>query len=160
MSVYVRKDSSYYWLLLPRAGQKPLRLKTAIHVKAATPEQTRVHKRLADVAYYQHTQRLVRGELDLPTNDSPTITGFRATRYDTWLKTPQSERRRRHIARRRDPAQGRVKVTPSRQPTKICYFACSAVGRWIGWDTGPNVGSPFDVHLRDRVLGAVAEPHR
>ncbi len=48
MSVYVRTDSPYYWLLIPREGQKPLRIKTKIHVKAATPEQTREHKRLAD----------------------------------------------------------------------------------------------------------------
>lgn len=66
MGVYTRADSPYYWLALPRPGQKPLRVKTKIHTNATTKQARAENRALAQAEYHERMVELGKGRLALP----------------------------------------------------------------------------------------------
>lgn len=85
MGVIIRPDSPYYWLTIPRQGERPLRRATRILVKAATSQQTRENRTLAHVAYSQALTDHAKADLGLAEAHSPRLTVF-LRRYAAWLR--------------------------------------------------------------------------
>lgn len=84
MGVYVRKDSPFYWLLLERPGQKPLREKTAIPHAAHTTKVGKQNRQTADDLYTLRMGELARGRAELPLID-PKVRTFAA--QADWYET-------------------------------------------------------------------------
>lgn len=91
MGVYVRRDSPYYWLLLERKHQKPLRQPTKIWVRTDTPEQTKENRRTAESAYHAAMLDLAKGTLALPQS---TAIGKRFTEFAQWYQTHELPKHR------------------------------------------------------------------
>lgn len=85
MGVIIRPDSPYYWLTIPRQGARPIRRATRILVQAATPQQTRENKRLAQIAYSQALTDSAKHQLGLAEGHSPRLSVF-LRRYGAWLR--------------------------------------------------------------------------
>lgn len=66
MGVYHRPDSPFWWLLLERPGQKPIREKTIIPTDGGSPPLTKELKRQAQEAYAKRMTDLARGHYGLP----------------------------------------------------------------------------------------------
>lgn len=80
MGVVTRKDSPFYWLNLERPGLPPLREATRIPVAAATPDQAKQSKLMAEAAYVTRMAELARARHGLAI-ERPSVT-FRA--YRLW----------------------------------------------------------------------------
>ncbi len=96
MGVFVRQDSPYYWMNLERPGQRPLRVSTKIPITAATPQQTKTNKVLAQAVYNARMGDLARQRHDLAI-DRPDVT------YQTfadWYETHISAAKRGHARER------------------------------------------------------------
>lgn len=89
MGVFIRKDSPYYWLLLERAGQKPLRKKTDILHAPTTPELVKENRRLATLAYHRDMNALAKHTLELPDGFTKTFAAFA-----TWYRVHRMPKRR------------------------------------------------------------------
>lgn len=62
MGVFVRTDSPYYWLLLERDGEKPIRTATKIPHSPTTKQQKAENKLQAEKQYHDEMQALAKGE--------------------------------------------------------------------------------------------------
>ncbi|MGE0041501.1 MAG: tyrosine-type recombinase/integrase [Vicinamibacterales bacterium] len=80
MGVVTRRDSPYYWLNLERPGLRPLREATKIPVAAATPQQAKENRRLADQVYAIRMGQLAKQHHGI--RDATTRTTFRE--YASW----------------------------------------------------------------------------
>ncbi|MGE3278109.1 MAG: tyrosine-type recombinase/integrase [Vicinamibacterales bacterium] len=80
MGVVTRRDSPYYWLNLERPGLRPLREATRIPVAAATPQQVKENRRLADQVYAIRMGQLAKQHHGI--RDATTRTTFRE--YASW----------------------------------------------------------------------------
>lgn len=87
MGIFVRKDSPYWQLLLPRTGQKPLRKPTKIPHSPSTDQQKKANRELAEVAYNAAMTALARGELGIETTRGPRLDEFWRKTYKPWLTT-------------------------------------------------------------------------
>jgi len=85
MGVYVRPDSDYYWLLLPRKNQKALRRKTQILHTAATAKQTKENKLQADIEFHAAMTALARGTFEPAPNTTPLLRDYWHHTYLPWL---------------------------------------------------------------------------
>lgn len=84
MGIYVRQDSPFYWMLLERPGQKPVKQSTKIPVHAHSAEIRKQNRQDAEDVYAAAMGDLARTRHDLPTHDGTTI-GF--TEYAWWYDT-------------------------------------------------------------------------
>lgn len=66
MGVYVRPDSQFFWLLLERHHQKPIRERTLIPKDGGSPEQTKELRRQAQEVYALRMTELARRRHKLP----------------------------------------------------------------------------------------------
>lgn len=66
MGVYQRKDSPFHWLLLERAGRKPIRESTHIVVDGGSPPINKEQRRLAQEAYAKRMADLARLRFRIP----------------------------------------------------------------------------------------------
>lgn len=82
MGVYHRPDSPFWWLLLERPGQKPIREKTSIPVDGGAPPLTKELKRQAQEAYAKRMAELARGHYGLPV----PIVGRTFADHRAWYK--------------------------------------------------------------------------
>ncbi|MEO8681988.1 MAG: site-specific integrase [Vicinamibacterales bacterium] len=83
MGVYHRPDSPFWWLLLERPGQKPIREKTKIPVDGGSPPLSKELKRQAQEAYGKRMSDLASGDYRLArARDSRTFETHR-----TWYAT-------------------------------------------------------------------------
>ena len=89
MGVYTRKDSPFYWLLLEREGQKPIRTATDILSSATDPKTAKENKRLAELRYFREMNALSKHTLDLPDGYTKTFSQFTA-----WFRTHKLPKRR------------------------------------------------------------------
>lgn len=89
MSVYTRSDSPFYWLLLERDGQKPLRKATDIPHTPPDPKLLKENKRLAQLAYHRAMNALTKRALHL---DEGFTTTFRA--FAVWYRAHVLPKRR------------------------------------------------------------------
>lgn len=101
MGVYVRPDSSFYWMLLERPNQRPLREPTGISHDAATTIGRRLQRQRADDIYRARMADLARARYDLPPEEPVTI-AFDA--YATWFDE-------HHISKRRGAERDRYALT-------------------------------------------------
>lgn len=63
MGVYIRGDSPYYWLLLERDGEKPIRKATKIPHAPTTKQQKAENRIQAEKKYHDEMQSLAKGDL-------------------------------------------------------------------------------------------------
>lgn len=73
MSVYIRHDSPFYWMLLERPGQKPRYQSTKIPITAHSAEIRKQNRQDADDVYAAAMADLARARHDLPAHDASTI---------------------------------------------------------------------------------------
>lgn len=66
MGVYARPDSPFFWLLLERPGQRPIRERTQIPKTGGSPEQTKELRRQAQEVYALRMTELARRVHKLP----------------------------------------------------------------------------------------------
>lgn len=66
MGVYTRPDSPFYWILLERPGERPIRTSTAIPIDGGSIPQTRELRRQAQEAYATQMADLARRRFKLP----------------------------------------------------------------------------------------------
>jgi hypothetical protein len=78
MGIYIRKDSPYYWLVLPREGARCLREKTKILVDGGTSLGSARNRQLADSQYRLRMQQLAEGQ-EIPSR--PATTGVQSLVY-------------------------------------------------------------------------------
>jgi integrase len=83
MGVFTRPDSPWYWLFLERPGQRGIKERTRIQHEAATAEERRRLRALAEDAYRVRMSELARGTYELP-GSRPDIT-LRA--FADWYET-------------------------------------------------------------------------
>lgn len=99
MAVYTRPDSKFYWMLLERAGQSPVRESTKIRVKTSSEQQDRENARLAQQVYHTRMAALLKQAHGLPV----AKTDISFTEYATWYlehrtsKKPSAPRERSMI---------------------------------------------------------------
>ena len=89
MGVFIRSDSKYYWLLLERAGDKPIRRATKIPHAPPTPQQKKENARLAAQKYHEEMQALAKGALG---HDEGFTTPF--DKYAAWYRAHRLPKRR------------------------------------------------------------------
>lgn len=89
MGVYTRPDSKYYWLLLERDGEKPIRRATRILHSPATAKQKADNARLADIRYHDEMRAFAKGELGF---DDAYTKGF--DDLAAWYRTHRLPKRR------------------------------------------------------------------
>lgn len=90
MGVYHR-DSPFYWMLLERPGQKPLRASTGIPVDAPDTLGRKLQRQRAEDIYRARMADLARARYDLPPEEAACI-GFKT--YALWYRTHVLARRR------------------------------------------------------------------
>lgn len=90
MGVYARPDSPFYWLLLERPGQRPIREATEIPKQGGSPEQQKELRRQAQQIYAARMADLVRQRYKLPS--TLPIRTFKAQRE--WYATHVSAHKR------------------------------------------------------------------
>lgn len=73
MGVYARADSPFWWLLLERPDQRPLRESSLIPLDAGSPAQIKENRRQAQALYAARMVALARRRNDLPV-DRPSRT--------------------------------------------------------------------------------------
>lgn len=100
MSVYVRNDSPYYWMLLERPRQKPIYESTKIPVASNSPELRKQQKHDAHDVYASRMAALARSRHELPAHD-PTTVDFKT--FASWFD-------RHHIARHRGAERDRASL--------------------------------------------------
>lgn len=69
MGIYVRPDSPWWWMILERAGQRPLRRSTGIPRDGGSALQNRELERQAQEYYALEKAKLIRGELQIGKPD-------------------------------------------------------------------------------------------
>lgn len=84
MSVYIRRDSPFYWILLERPGQKPICQSTKIPINAHSAEIRKQNRQDAEDVYAAAMGDLARTRHDLPTHDATTIS---FSDYAAWYDT-------------------------------------------------------------------------
>jgi integrase len=67
MGIYERPDSKYWWVLIERKGQKPIRFSTEIPIDGGSVNQTRALKHQAQEAYATQKGDLARQRFQIPT---------------------------------------------------------------------------------------------
>lgn len=82
MAIYERPDSPFYWMLIERAGQKPLRKSTGVLAAAPTPKQRAEQKALSEEVYRNAQADLIRKRMEPAAK--PEI-AFRE--YAAWYET-------------------------------------------------------------------------
>lgn len=84
MGVYIRADSPYFWLLLERPGQEPLKESSMIPHAAPDAMSAKLQRQAAQRIYNARMTELAQGRHDMPTPGARTI-GF--TKYARWYDT-------------------------------------------------------------------------
>lgn len=77
MGVYTRPDSPFFWLLLERPRQRPLRESTGIIVDGGSPDGHKAMRQLAQAAYAARMGDLARLRFRLPSNQARTFKAHR-----------------------------------------------------------------------------------
>lgn len=96
MSVYVRRDSKYFWFLLERPGKPPIKESSKILHDGPDATARREQRRLADEAYRVRMNTLAKVRYELPV-DRQTI-GF--AKFAEWFET-------HHLGQRKGAARER-----------------------------------------------------
>jgi integrase len=79
LGVFARPDSPFFWLLLERPGQKPIREATEIPKQGGSPEQHKELRRQAQEIYAKRMVDLSRRRHHLPTSlEARTFAAYRA----------------------------------------------------------------------------------
>lgn len=91
MGVYARRDSPYFWMLLERPGQKPLKESTKIIRDAPDAMARKFQRQQAEEIYRARMTDLARARHDLPSLDPATIT---FTAYADWYDAHVIEKHR------------------------------------------------------------------
>jgi integrase len=100
MGVYIRPDSPFFWMLLERPGQPPLRRSTAILRAAPTPALRKDNERGAWEIYNAAMTELARHRYQLPTSKPARTFRDHLDWYaDTVSVTKSGERNERSILR-------------------------------------------------------------
>lgn len=92
MGVYTRRDSPFYWLLLERPGQRPIREATKLPVDAPSAMQRKLLKQEAQEAYNVRMTELARVAYALPAHSGTTTIAF--SKYATWFTAHHVKHRR------------------------------------------------------------------
>jgi len=79
MGVFVRPNSPYFWLRLPRRGQAPLRESTGIPVSGGAASRA-----LAEAAYHARMGDLARGRYELPGAPEPVTPSVSFADWADW----------------------------------------------------------------------------
>lgn len=82
LSVYTRPNSPYFWLLLPRPGQKPIRESTNIPKDAPTADGRRLQRQQAEEAYISRMRELAAARYDLLPDAKKDVPGF--SKFAVW----------------------------------------------------------------------------
>lgn len=90
MGVYTRPDSPWYWLLLEREGEKPLRRKTDVRHDALDTRTRKENRLLAEQKYHAALSDLARGSLGL----EPTRTALTFAEFVKWWRTHELPKHR------------------------------------------------------------------
>lgn len=90
MGVYTRPDSPFYWFLLERRKQRPLRESTGIPTDAGSLEQNKEHRRQAQEAYAARMADLARVRFRLPS----TLNRRTFTDHRVWYAAHVSTQKR------------------------------------------------------------------
>jgi hypothetical protein len=85
VGVYERADSRFFWLLLERPGQPPLKESSKVPRRGATPDDTKRLRRNAEEIYHTRMTELARARYRLPSEVAPAAITFEvfARWYDT-----------------------------------------------------------------------------
>lgn len=86
MGVFVRADSPFYWLLLERSGEKPVRRATKIRHSPTTQQQRLENRKTAEVAYNAAMLALAKGDLGIEAPAGPSLADFWTKTYRPWVK--------------------------------------------------------------------------
>lgn len=89
MGVFIRKDSPFYWLLLERVGQKPIRKATTILHTPNSSELKAENRRLANLEYHREMSTRAKRHLELPDGYTKTFAQFAA-----WYRLHKMPKRR------------------------------------------------------------------
>lgn len=89
MGVYTRKDSPYYWLLIERVGQKPIRKPTEIPHSPTDAALKAENRRLAHLAYHREMTTRAKRTMDIPDGYTKTFAEFAA-----WYRVHKLPKRR------------------------------------------------------------------
>lgn len=89
MSVYIRHDSPFYWILLERPGQKPVKQSTKIPVHAHSAEIRKQNRQDAEDVYAAAMGDLARTRHELPAHDQTTISFHELANWWTQYKLPK-----------------------------------------------------------------------
>ena len=94
MGVFKRKDSAYYWILVPRHRQKPLRQSTQIPIDGGNRDDSRANKVMAKQYYAQMVRLLMQSKridhMDLPLPKPPAKSDLYFIRCDDRIKIGRS----------------------------------------------------------------------
>lgn len=96
MGVY-KRDSPFWWLILERAGQRPLRESSGVPIDGGTLFQAKENKKLAEEIYAKRMSELARTRHGLPSGPKPSKT-FRE--YAAWYLEHVSPTKRNIIRER------------------------------------------------------------
>lgn len=105
VSLYLRKDSKYWWMLLERPGQKPLLESTRVlHLSDQPAVIRRQQRQEAEEIYRARMTELARARHDLPSRTPKTIS---FAKYADWFE-------KHHIPKRRGAERERELLVPLR----------------------------------------------
>lgn len=124
MGVVTRNDSKYYWLNLERPGQRVIRESTRIPVHAATPQQQKENRALAENLYAARMGDLARSRHDLPNPAKVRTFAQQAAWYET-----------HHTAKHRGALQERRKLARLRQHFDTYALEDMTPARWAEYET-------------------------
>jgi integrase len=96
VGVVRRPDSPFWWLILERPGQKPIRMSTKIPIVGPTEAHTKENRHLANIAYSVQMRDLARLRFQLPVEKAHI--SFKA--YRAWYAEQISIHKRAHAVER------------------------------------------------------------